>query len=127
LKISNCEISPVSIEFWFWLKYLDRCETKLLRAFLKKEWWKFKQLLIRVLQNDRGVKFKDTDDVVVMNQHRVSQSNYMGTYYGRYARFGMGNTQSRSKTIGDVVFIRQGIPVIRFNQILMELQGLQNL
>jgi len=71
----------------------------------------------RILRNDKGIMFKDIDDVVVMNQHRVSQSNYMGTYYGRYARFGTGNTQSRSKTIGDVVFIRQGRPVIRFNQI----------
>jgi len=71
----------------------------------------------RVLRNDRGVMFKDIDDVVVMNQHRVSQSNYMGTYYGRYVRFGTGNTQSRSKTIGDVVFMRRGVSVIRFNQI----------
>src|SRR5215207_672481 len=71
----------------------------------------------RVLQNDRGVMFKDVDDVVIMNQHRVSQSNYMGTYYGRYVQFGTGNTQSRSKTIGDVMFMRQGTPVIRFNQI----------
>jgi hypothetical protein len=55
--------------------------------------------------------------VVVMNQHRVSQSNYMGTYYGRYTRFGMGNSQSRSKTIGDVVFMNQGRTVMRFNQI----------
>lgn len=71
----------------------------------------------RVLRNDKGVMFKDIDDVVVMNQHRVSQSNYMGTYYGRYVRFGTGSTQSRSKTVGDVVFMRQGTPVIRFNQI----------
>jgi hypothetical protein len=71
----------------------------------------------RVEQNGRSVMFKDIDDVVVMNQHRVSQSNYMGTYYGRYTRFGMGNSQSRSKTIGDVVFMNQGRTVMRFNQI----------
>src|SRR5829696_6413204 len=71
----------------------------------------------RILRNDKGIMFKDIDDMVVTNQHRVSQSNYMGTYYGRYTRFGVGNTQSRSKTIGDVVFMRQGRPVIRFNQI----------
>ena len=40
----------------------------------------------RVLRNDKGITFKDIDDVVVMNQHRVSQSNYTGTSYGRYAR-----------------------------------------
>jgi hypothetical protein len=32
----------------------------------------------RVLPNDKGLMFKEIDDVVVMNQHRVSQSNYMG-------------------------------------------------
>jgi hypothetical protein len=58
----------------------------------------------RVLRNDSGLMFKDIDDVVVMNQHRVSQSNYTGTSYGRYARFGRGSTQSRSKIVGDVVF-----------------------
>jgi hypothetical protein len=71
----------------------------------------------RVLRNDKGIMFKDIDDVVVMNQHRVSQSNYMGTSYGRYARFGTGSTQSKSKTVGDVVFMRQGKPVITFSQI----------
>lgn len=71
----------------------------------------------RILRNDKGVMFKDIDDVVVMNQHRVSQSNYMGTSYGRYTRFGTGSTRSKGKTVGDVVFMRQGKPVIRFNQI----------
>jgi hypothetical protein len=71
----------------------------------------------RVLRNDKGITFKDIDDVVVMNQHRISQSNYTGTSYGRYARFGTGSTQSRSKTVGDVVFMRQGRPAVRFNQI----------
>jgi hypothetical protein len=36
----------------------------------------------RVVKNDWSVMFRDIDDVVVMNQNRVSQSNYMGTYYG---------------------------------------------
>jgi hypothetical protein len=61
--------------------------------------------------------FKDIDDVVVMNQHRVSQSDYMGTSYGKYTRFGTGSTRSKGKTVGDVVFMRQGKSVIRFNQI----------
>ena len=39
----------------------------------------------RVLLSDKGLMFKEIDDVVVMNQHRVSQSNYMGTYFGIYA------------------------------------------
>ena len=35
--------------------------------------------------------FKEIDDVVVMNQYRVSQSNYMGTYYGIYANIDLLN------------------------------------
>ena len=35
--------------------------------------------------------FNEIDDVVVMNQHRVSQFNYMGTYYGRYANIDLLN------------------------------------
>ena len=35
----------------------------------------------RILRNDYGVMLKDIDDAVVLNQHRVSQSDYMGTYY----------------------------------------------
>lgn len=72
----------------------------------------------RVIQNDFGIMLKDVDDITVMNQHRVSQSDYIGTSYGRYARFGVGNTTSRSKTIGDVVFMIDGRPVIIFGQIV---------
>jgi hypothetical protein len=61
---------------------------------------------------------KDVDDITVMNQHRVSQSEHMGVYSGRYARFGMGNSTSRSKTIGDVVFMIDGRPIIVFGQIV---------
>lgn len=31
-----------------------------------------------LLNDDKGLMFKEIDDVVVTNQHRVSQSNYMG-------------------------------------------------
>ena len=67
--------------------------------------------------------FKDIDDVVVMNQHRVSQSNYTGTSYGRYACFGTGSTQSRSKTVGDIVFnVKEDLRLdLTRSQILMEL------
>ena len=41
----------------------------------------------------------------------------MGTYYGRYARFGMGSSKSRSKTVGDIVFMRQGRQDIVFSQV----------
>ena len=77
----------------------------------------------RVLRNDKGITFNDIDDVVVMNQHRVSQSNYTGTSYGRYARFGTGSTQSRSKTVGDIVFnVKEDLRLdLTRSQILMEL------
>jgi hypothetical protein len=45
----------------------------------------------RVLLSDKGLMFKEIDDVVVMNQHRVSQSNYMGTYFGIYANIDLLN------------------------------------
>lgn len=61
---------------------------------------------------------QDIEDIVVMNQHRVSQSDYMGTYYGRYARIGMGSSKSRSKTVGDVIFMHQGRQDIVFSQII---------
>jgi ribosomal protein L40E len=71
----------------------------------------------RVIKNDFGIMLKDVNDITIMNQHRVSQSEHMGVYSGRYARFGMGNSTSRSKTIGDVVFMIDGRPIIVFGQI----------
>lgn len=71
----------------------------------------------RVLRNDFGVFLKDLDDIVVMNQQRISQSQYSGISSGRYNRVGFGNSNSKSKTVGDVVFIYQGRPCIIFSQI----------
>lgn len=72
----------------------------------------------RVLRNGYETMLEDIDDVIVMNQHRVSQSDHMGTYYGRYARFGMGSSKSRSRTVGDIVFMRQGRQDIVFSQVV---------
>jgi hypothetical protein len=33
----------------------------------------------RVIYNNSEIMLKNIDDILVMNQHRVSQSNYMGT------------------------------------------------
>ncbi|MGA9845720.1 MAG: zinc ribbon domain-containing protein [Nitrososphaeraceae archaeon] len=71
----------------------------------------------RVLKNNLGVYLKDLDDIVVMNQQRVSQSQYMGTYSGRYSRVGFGNSRSKSITVGDVIFMYQGAPYIIYRQI----------
>src|SRR5215217_6306706 len=71
----------------------------------------------RLMRNDSGVLLKDINDIVVMNQHRASQSQYTGTSTGRYARIGFGSSRSNSKTIGDLVFIYKGRPYITFTQI----------
>jgi hypothetical protein len=71
----------------------------------------------RVIHNNSQILLKDVDDIVVMNQHRVSQSSYMGTSTGRYARFGYGSSTSKGISVGDVVFMYQGRPYIIFKQI----------
>jgi hypothetical protein len=71
----------------------------------------------RVVYNSSEILLKDVDDILVMNQRRISQSQYMGTSSGRYTRFGAGSSRSKSVTIGDVVFMYRGAPYIIFNQI----------
>jgi hypothetical protein len=71
----------------------------------------------RVIQNNSQISLKDVDDIVVMNQHRVSQSSHIGTYTGRYTRFGYGTSRSTGVSVGDVVFMYQGRPYIVFRQI----------
>ncbi|HET7284845.1 MAG TPA: zinc ribbon domain-containing protein [Nitrososphaeraceae archaeon] len=71
----------------------------------------------RVLRDNFGISLQDLDDIVVMNQRRISSSQYTGTYMGRYTRVGFGNSTSRSITVGDVVFMYHGSPYIRFSQI----------
>jgi hypothetical protein len=71
----------------------------------------------RVIQNNSQISLKDIDDIVVMNQRRISQSSYMGTYTGRYTRFGYGTSSSTGISVGDVIFMYQGRPAIIFRQI----------
>jgi hypothetical protein len=71
----------------------------------------------RVIQNNSEILLKDVDDIVVINQHRISQSSHVGTYTGRYTRFGYGTSSSTGVSIGDVVFMYQGRPCIIFRQI----------
>jgi hypothetical protein len=71
----------------------------------------------RVIHNNSEILLKDVDDIVVMNQHRVSQSSYMGTSTARYACFGYGTSRSTGISVGDVVFMYQGRPYIIFKQI----------
>lgn len=67
----------------------------------------------RVMQNERSIGLPMVDDILVMNSHSVSQGQFVSV--GRYTRVGMGS--GRSRTVGDVVFMRQGKPFIVFRQI----------
>jgi hypothetical protein len=64
------------------------------------------------------VSFPALEDIVVMNQRRVSQSTGYGSYgRSRYHIAGTSGSRSTGITIGDIVFISQGRPFITFNQI----------
>jgi len=62
------------------------------------------------------IALSELDDIVIVNQHRVSESDYSSFSSGRGFRTGFGTSKSRSKTIGDLVFIYRGIPRIIFKQ-----------
>jgi hypothetical protein len=69
---------------------------------------------MRVTQNNTVFNLSDLDDIIVMNQQYSSQDTryYIG---GVSTAYGIG--QSRGTTIGDVVFIYQGKPVITFRRV----------
>lgn len=70
----------------------------------------------RVIQGENYMGLKLLEDIVVMNQHRVSDSSYASVGVGRYSpRYGSG--RSKSRTVGDIAFIYQGKPQIIFSQI----------
>lgn len=70
------------------------------------------------VSTSRGrISLSQVDDIVVMNSKRSSQSQYTGFSTGRYARYGMGNSKSNSRTVGDVVFMSGGKPVIVIEQV----------
>jgi len=80
----------------------------------------------RVYQNSANIALSELDDIVIMNQHRVSQSDYSSFSSGRGFRTGFVTSKPRSKTIGDLVFIYQGTPGIIFKQI-QDPQGIARL
>lgn len=71
----------------------------------------------RVYQNLAYIALSELDDIVIMNEHRVSQSDYSSSSSGRDYSTGFGTSKSRLKTIGDLVFIYRGTPRIIFKQI----------
>lgn len=72
----------------------------------------------RVYQNSAYIALSQLDDIVIMNEQTVSQSDYSSFTSGRdYYSTGFETCKSRSKTIGDLVFIYRGTPRIIFKQI----------
>lgn len=70
----------------------------------------------KVIQGSGHIGLALLDDIVVMNQHRVSDSSYTSVGGGRYSpRIGTG--RSKSRTVGDVAFIHEGKPFFIFYQI----------
>jgi len=66
----------------------------------------------------RALLFPGLEDIVVMNQRRTSKSNTVATYArSRYMVAGSGNTNTTSRTLGDLVFIFDGKPFVTFSQI----------
>jgi len=60
----------------------------------------------RVLKNAYTIRLEDIIDIVITNKKRIS--NYQSTgYRSRHAFNSFGTTQSRSKTIGDVIFFHK--------------------
>ena len=47
----------------------------------------------------------------------MSESQYSGYSAGRYTRYGMDYAKSSSRTVGDVVFMSGGQPVITIDQV----------
>jgi hypothetical protein len=62
--------------------------------------------------------FAISDDVIVMNQKRISQSTGSASYgRSKYHIADTGSSRSTGITIGDIVFVSQGRPFITFNQV----------
>lgn len=67
------------------------------------------------------------DDIVIMNRHSSSQSYSIGNYYGgRNTIMSFRNSNTKSRTIGDVIIMHGGKPFITFHQV-SDPQGIKNL
>lgn len=76
----------------------------------------------RVLLNGKALSLAEVDDILVMNSHSVSEGERES--YGRGSSWGSshssessGRSYSERRTVGDVVFVRQGQPYIVFKQL----------
>lgn len=57
----------------------------------------------RVIKNNYTIRLEDIIDIVVTNQQRISNAQYVG-FRPKYSYTSFGTSTSRSKTIGDVIF-----------------------
>lgn len=71
----------------------------------------------RVYQNSDYITLSELDDILIVNHYRVSQSDYSSFSSGTGFSTEFGTSKSRSKTVGDLVFIYRGTPRIIFKQI----------
>ncbi len=74
------------------------------------------------------VFLSNVDDIVVMNQHRESDSQSSGTYRstGPYTASSSGERSTTSRVVGDVVFMADGKSMIQFSHVT-DPQGLVHL
>jgi len=70
-------------------------------------------------ENEGTIKIPlvELDDVLIMNSHSVSQGSYSRFSSGRYFRPYYGSSNSNSRQVGDLVFLRGGKPEIIFRNI----------
>lgn len=96
------------------------------KGFFKKTVVQERQITnLRVIQGEGYIGLSLLDDIVVMNQHRVSDSSYTSVGGGRYSPR-IGTDRSKSRTVGDIAFIHGGKPFLIFYQI-PDLQGVARL
>lgn len=80
----------------------------------------FRAFIYDFQEHDSGRVFlPGVDEVIVSNQQRVSESNSAGMYSrGKYgAGVYSGSSSGTSHTIGDVVFIADGKPIVTFGPV----------
>jgi hypothetical protein len=93
-------------------------------TFKKRATWLEVVTNYRILQYSyqqhaaNAVSLAALEDIVVMNQKRISQSTGYGSYgRSKYHIAGSGGSRSTGMTIGDIVFVSQGRPFITFSQV----------
>jgi hypothetical protein len=72
----------------------------------------------RVLENGIGGGLGVVDDIVVMNAHTTSKSQYSGISTGARTRVHSGLGSTLSNSIGDVIFLQNGTPVMTFKDVV---------